>query len=227
MDIRQKIAAILAKAASTNMPAEAATFVAKAQRLMEEHQIEAHELGGTDDPIGRDFGPDWNAKQTSLKEQVRHSLARYYGCRVVREYVFKDLKPRHKLAIIGPESARVTTEMMVDYVYKALRAEGNRLAKEGVLGGSAEKNIIRVINAFRIRIQQEVASREKSAPTASGKFALVLLDQVDAYVDDLYPDLYIRAGRRISSGDGQHRAAAASVSLHRQAGGTATLRIGN
>lgn len=223
MDIREKIKKILEKAASTPSEAEASMLLAKAQELMEKHQIEVAELADADDPIGTTCGAPYGSGPSSYKPKVAASVAAYYGCMVVRSV----RGPKTILEVSGPQSARVTAELMTDYVWGTINKEAARLEKEGY--GKRGTLVRQLTNAFVVRIA-ELLRQEKAKPTAAtgvGKQALVVLkDQLAAYMRERYADGLrpAKAGRVKVGGEAVQRAAA-GISLSRQTTGASHLRL--
>lgn len=222
MSIKAKIEKILAKARGTDNEAEAATFLAKAEALMEEHQISIMDLG-QDDPMGKFTAYEATQSSPTWKNHVLNQVAQFYGARAVRDWI--DGK-RFKFVVVGPESARVTTELMYPFIIEQIRAEGRKHAPE--IGLKPEAAIRRVGNAFSHRISRMNCERKAEEPktAAAVKNALVKVDALDAYMDELYPDLTKSRRGRGTSTNATAQQAAGRVSLHRQTGGGSTLRIG-
>ncbi len=236
MNIREKIAKILEKAKSTDSEAEAEMLLAKAMQLMEEHQIEAHELGDASDPVGMSVGvSNVQAGPPSYKFDVQRALAALYGCATIRMFdplVWDSAKGRMgpqtwRLEMVGPLSARVTTELMTEYVWDQLKALAKAQSKE--LGISASIQIRKLCNALSFRIWGMVKEARKAAPVArteAGKNALVIVKTVtEAKFTELYPNV-VKGKSKSRSSNAAAKAGAAGISLHRQTGGSATLRIG-
>lgn len=221
MKIRQRIRAILAKAASTASEAEAETFLAKARELMEQHQLDAAALADADDPQGQSFSRQWSAGQSSEKARVHSALATYYGCKVIETFDYVTLKEVY--GIVGPESARVTAEEMLDFVYAWIGREAKRLSVE--MGHPIGKIRTRLINSFIMRCRQAAEAVENAPPaTEAGRNALVVLNATEAKFKELYPRVKTYNSRSKLGGD-TIRKAANSIPLHRQTTGGSTLRL--
>lgn len=234
MDIRQKIAKILEKARSTNNEAEAEMLMAKAMQLMEEHQIEARDLGDASDPIAMSVGVTAQAGPPSYRSEVQRALAEYYGCKVMQisnpsfwdKAKMKMSTQTWHLEIVGPLSARVTTELMTDFVWEELRKLAKSQSKEFDM--KADIQLRKLANALIARVWKLVFEMRKAqgqVTTPTGKNALVLLDATKAAFENLYPNrITSRVGTRASNLAA--RAGAAGIGLHRQATGTVNLQIG-
>ncbi len=236
MNIREKIAKILAKAKSTDSEAEAEMLLAKAAQMMEEHQIEAHELGDASDPIGMTAAGRFQAGPPSYKFEVMRSLARLYGCKTLRMYNPPELNAAKdgyktqtwRIEITGPLSARVTTELMTDYVWEQLLALAKAQGKQFDIKPSIQ--LRKLVNALTGRIWgmvREAEKADKPRTVAATKNALVVKEATEAFYDQLYAEIKLtqgKAGKR--SSNSAARAGAAGIGLHRQTGGSTTLRIG-
>lgn len=178
--IHQIISRLLAKAESTDSPAERETFVAKALELMERHQIEAFELG-EDDPIGFTQGVLGEAGQGEYKAAVQTALARYYGAEPVKTYAGRYGKGKFYVALFGPESSRLTTELMLPFVWKQVCEQGNLWAKQWQT--SKHKGIREVAKALCARIRRETSTATHDEHTA---FGLVVVDATKSFMDKYY-----------------------------------------
>lgn len=237
MNIREKIAKILEKAKSTDSEAEAEMLLAKATQMMEEHQIAAHELGDSSDPIGMTVGcSNVQAGPPSYKYEVQRALAAYYGCKSIRMWdplVWDSAKQRMKpqtwrQEMVGSLSARVTTEMMTEYVWDQLKALARSQGAE--FGVKPAIQLRKLANAMSLRVWKLVReNRARATPevrTQAASNALVLVKTAtEAKYAELYPQTKTTQARGRSSNEAA-RAGAAGISLHRQTGGSANLRIG-
>lgn len=218
--MKAKIQAIIAKAQSTTHEGEAETLMAKAIELMERHQIDAHDLG-EDDPQGKLNGWQGTPSSPSWQRKLMSALARYYGARSIMQKRGKEMT----LVIVGPESARVTVEVMYPFIVKQVRALGRELAKAE--GTNAEATIRRVANALTIRvIELTLEQRSRPAHTKAGRNALTIVGtDTDAYFAQQFP--HAVAGRRssISTGNDSTRDAANKVSLNKQTNGSTVKRL--
>ena len=221
-DMRQKIKALLDKAASTTHEGEAAVFIAKAEQLMEKHQIEAHELGDASDPVDMTRGVSGQSGPVAYKTHLQRALARYYGCENIRVW---DSRKTWHLELVGPLSARITTELMTDFVWKQCNAEARKIAKEQ--GGKPGPMQRRIVNALCFRIRDLIAEREEVAPknAVAAENALVLKNATVAKFEELYPDVVLSKGSSRSTTDAAKKAAA-GISLNRQTTGATVKRIG-
>lgn len=224
-NIKTKIEKILAKAKGTNNEAEAAVFLAKAEAMMEEHQINIFDLG-EDDPIGQYVGLTGTPSSPTWQRHIMNQLARYYGARCVRSRVYRNGREEFDLFIAGPESARITTELMYPFILEQIRKLGRESAPS--MGLKPEAAIRRVANAFAHTLAQKNAEKDvrKPATATAAKHALVTVNALDAWMDEQWPSLTKGRGRATST-NAAAREAAGKVSLHRQTGGASALRIGN
>lgn len=222
--IKTKIAALLAKAKGTDNEHEAEAFLAKAQQMLEEHQLTMADLDDQDDPIGWNAGLDCTKWTASWQADLYSSLARLYGCRVVKVHKMKG----YFLELIGRESAVVTTELMFPWVKAQVNAKGRELFKAGGAPDAA-KGARLVGNALTRRIwtliRENEAKQDAPKTDAIAKNALVTRDAVLAKVDEIYGNLKKgRATRTTTSASA--RQLAEGIGLHRQATGSSALRIG-
>lgn len=226
MTITEKIKQIIAKAKSTTSEAEAEALMAKAVDLMQKHQIDAWSLGA-DDPLGFNRSdPRPKSGPSSYRPKLLAKLAAYYGCKVIYCQVATEGKHiKYSLEYCGPESARITTDLMMEYVWEQVVAEADRLSKEG--HGDRGQMLRHVVNALCIRLDKLTAqAKEPAVPTEAAKNALVKIGtEVETYFGNRYSN--VTMGRKSTIKWKQQAGAAASnISLHRQTGATATKRIG-
>lgn len=220
----EKIKALLAKAASTEFEAEAQIFGDKARQLMEQHQIEITDLEH-DDPVGINKPYRASPSAPSYKKFLWSALAKYYGCKVVMSWHKAD---EYTVNIVGRESSRITTELMYPFVMEQVRKAAKKIYEDKKHLGelTVERCVRNVANALVMRISAEIAEREPPKPTTQGgKNALVTLDAVQALIEKTYNNLSKGSGRGIGT-DGAAKAAAAGISLARQAGSSNVKQIG-
>lgn len=229
MTITEKIKQIIAKANSTTSEAEADALMAMAARLMEKHQIEAHMLGDND-PLGTTEG-DFRPKSgpSSYRPRVLAALAQYYGCKVFwyQEYQGKHIK--QLLEISGPESARITTSLMMDFVWQQIVDKAAKLAEEGGHGDRG-KMLRHICNAMCGRLYTLTAVDKQSSEArprteAVANALMVIGNSLTQYYAEKYPNrVTLKAGTRKALNSASK--AAAGISLARQTTGTAHKRIG-
>lgn len=217
--IKSKIAALLAKAESTDNAFEAETFMAKVNELLEKHQLEVHEIRGANvksiDPIG------WTAGETNIYASmlwargVAPALARYYGCRLL--YGKRGNHIHYRVA--GPESARITFELMLPFVISQVRVQAKVIARR-YGKSSAERQ---VGQALEVRIWKMVPKAEERRSELS-KNALIVLDDVDAFVESQVK-VKTAKNRTVDFGAAAEEAAA-KISINVQATGKHTKLLG-
>jgi hypothetical protein len=225
--IKNRIKALLAKAESTQHPAEREAFTAKAHELLNEYQLDLGELIDAEDPVDVTRG-DVRGWVPSWEISLMVAVARYYGCRPVTakghgRRTDGTFGATIRVDYVGRESARVTADLMFQFIRSQVMAAGRELFKADPSRplGRHQRD---VGNALVIRIQQLMPKAEQDAAD-SGVNALVPVDRIEAMLAELYPDLTKGRVSKIGS-TGKARKAADGVSLHRQAGGSSALRIG-
>lgn len=222
MNIREKIQKIIDKAKSTTSEAEADALLAKAHKLMEEHQIAEHELGDQADPMGMTVGLSGQSGPSAYKPALQRALARYYGACPIR--MWQDQRT-YRNEIVGAESARITTELITEYVWDQVKAKASALTKEH--GGNRGVHIRSITNALVSRIIRLTAEQAKAPVNnkVAQHSALVIVPAQKAWMEAHYKNLVQTKGGKRSTTEAA-RQAAGSISLHRQTGGSSTLRIG-
>lgn len=234
--IKRKIAALLAKANGTDNENEAAAFIAKANELLEKHQLEDWDPSDLEkskaaDPVDREVMFSWKDATPSLNDHKLFStLARFYGCRVIQQHgrAVNTKGTRFvnttELHVFGAQSARETLRLMFPFVMTQCKVAGKRLNEQG--HGAASKMALRVVNALVIRVHYLTieAKAQAKTPVAASR-ALVIVNQVDAMIDAAYSNLKTNKPRAISTTQAA-RAEAEKVSLHRQVNsGTGALLL--
>lgn len=227
--LKTKIGALIAKAEGTDNANEASVFMAKAVEMMNKHQISIAELG-EDDPMGTDENFTGTSGSPTWRNHLLHAVSRYYGGKCVKKHI------THKSFIMevnGSESVRVTIDLMFEFIVKQVRQAGRELAEQQ--GVKADPIIRFVANALVERINNLVyearkldeetgqSAEVKLALTKAGK-ELATVDELKAYVEGKYKNLGSGIQKRRGTSDGA-RAAANKVSLNRQVGGKAQVRL--
>lgn len=217
--IKSKIAALLAKAKGTDNENEASIFLAKAMELLEIHQLSMSDLDDANDPVRHDSGLDGTKWVASWQRDVFRALGKLYGCHSVKNMVAGG----YYQELVGRESSIITTKLMFDYV----KGECNRLGRQLYQSGAAESNAQgarHVGNALVRRIFELCPKDDKPRTDAVGQNALVTKSRVMQVVDEHYGKLQQGRGARTKT-SGSARELAAGIGLHRQAGGSAALRL--
>lgn len=224
--IKAKLTALIAKAKSTTNEHEAAAFMAKAEELMEQYQIEVYELGDESDLMGLEHMLDSSIAAPVWLTSLPRAIALYYGCKTMRNWKAPDgtTNKKYTITLVGRESARITTMLMTDFIIDQVKAEGAKLAPQ--IGVSKDKATLRVANALVSRIYGEISQRKPDeAGTVAAKNALIIRNEVDAFFEKAFPNAVMKNGRsRITNElaiDAANR-----VSLHRQTTGSTAPRIG-
>lgn len=209
-DIARKILAIIAKAESTSSKDEGETFLAKAHKLMQENNLSMLDLGTLEeDAIDGDI--DAGAWYGGYYGAVIAQLAQYYGCIVVTRY-----EGRKSLwSIFGRESARVTTSLMLPYVFREIRRQAIAAHKLGEYS-SASVGITRIGNALAVRIARmcKMNERQHSAETHN---ALVPVDRIELAIKTAFPKATTSAAKEIRY-DRNAMSRASGINLNLQTG---------
>lgn len=220
---RRRVHALLAKAESTEYPAEAETLLAKAQELMARHAIdEAMLRGGHDTSIGSErvvVEPPYAGSKASLLSVV----ARANGCRVV---ISGGGRGAQLCVLVGPATGRANARSM--FTALSMHATRQMLAAAVPPHDTPRRFRHAFLLAFAHRIGERLAAvkttAEHDAEAAAGRsVSLVLVGQeqaVDAAVAAEFPDLRLIT-RHASSGAGVRsgRTAADRAGLGAQVGG--------
>lgn len=220
--IKTRIAKLLAKAEGTNNPMEADAFMAKVNELLEEHQIELHEIrqhsGRETDPMGKQAGETNLYASMKWARDVAGSLALYYGCR----FVFWRRGNHFVYEVLGRESARITFELMLPFVISQVKVQARRLYIAE--GGQSQSVWEREVGqALYIRIWRMVREADKHRAELSSR-ALVPVDDVKAYMDSVFGELKQSKAVAVNYGPSA-RDAAERVSLHHQATGRGKTKL--
>jgi hypothetical protein len=176
--LKKKIAALLAKAGGTDNEHEAASFAAKAQQMLEEHQLEIGDVVKTDaiDQSVVFVAPFTNRKWHDLIPPI---MAEYYGCKVFRQ---KQPGMTAYLAV-GRESSRITLALMLPFVVDQLRHQAAEYRKRTYF--SMKKSMEDVCDAFYFRIRRLIDAQEQLATATGGHSrALVHVDEAQAWMNE-------------------------------------------
>lgn len=207
--LKTKIAALLAKAGGSDNQHEAEAFAAKAQQLLDEHQLSIGDVIKTD-PIERTViavGPKtakpWHARLPQI-------VAKYYGC---------DLVSWHENGVIaytavGRESARITAAMMYPFIAEQVRAKA--LEYQKVTFFSRKRCMNDMTDAFYKRLLLLIRAQETTAAATGGHSrALVHVDEAKAWMNANMENL--KQGKPFTVADNDiTRELAAEISLAKQ-----------
>jgi hypothetical protein len=215
--IKDKIRALLAKAQGTDNANEAEAFLAKASELMERHQLELFELN-VEDPIGMTKGVDAQPGPPSYKSDVQRALAKFYGARPV---INCKANGHWTIEICGPESSRLTTELMTDFVWQQVNDQAKKLVTPYC---NKQAAIRQVAKALCDRIYTELKERKVKQVNDGTSSSLVVMDAVQLWIEKHYQNLSKTKSQAkrigLSAMD-----AAKNISLHHQTGDRNQLRI--
>ncbi len=225
--IKTKIAALLAKAESTDNAHERDAFMAKVNELLEAYQLEMWEVRGTADPMGKTRGEARVSDTMGYGRDLTWAVARYYYAEAVFHGWDRITPTKRAYSINGRESCRVTTEIMLPFIFSQVRQQARTMAKEA--NGYSKDQCERFIaNALISRVYRLIEARKAAAPTAAAnEFAgkgLVLVDETQAYLTEQYPEMKLVKPRKLVSTTSA-REAAERVSLHHQATAKKTARL--
>lgn len=226
--IKDKIVKLLAKANGTSSPEEASAFMAGVQNLLTKHQLEMGDVI-KNDPMERtilfvapkNFRP-WH-------QAIPAIVGKYYGCKVIA--VMR--KDSTLMTAVGRESTRVVAEVMLPFIVDQLRKAAADYRKATMY--STRKSMDDICDAFEIRLTRLMRERDKVAADnaatgehASDGRALMLLDEAEAAMAEMFPDMQLGKARTLTA-TGAAMDAAGKVSLDMQVGNksTATLALGH
>lgn len=222
--IKERISKLLAKATGTNNEHEAAAFMAKVDELLDLYQLELWELGDQSDPMGINVVEGLNGASDAWKINLGNSVAAYFGAQMIRtRFRFKQGKHKAMFRVAGRESARVTVEYMLPFIIGQIKQQARTLKDENP-GVSEMVLVRRVANALRIRIWKLINDRENTRTAARQERALVVVDELQAFLDAEFANLKTSVTRPVVVHD-DARAAAEKISLNRQATGEKQKRI--
>lgn len=227
--IKNKIRALLAKAESTEHEGERDLFLAKAHELLEKHQLDLFELDD-EDPIGW-FTCDtrYQAGPMAYKSQLHSMVAKFYGCRVVRQTQFF---PTAKggciqgwyLDICGSESSRLTVEIMFPFIWDQVNKQAKWVAQESRGTINQSKAVREVAKALAVRINRMLNERRNEPPKPGTSTSLVVVNAIESAIKSKYTDLVTTRSKGTST-ISLAREAAAGISLSRQVNTKNTLRL--
>ena len=229
--IKARIQALLAKANGTDNEHEAEAFLAKANDLLRQYQLDLTDLVDADDPIIHHVGLSRAESGHAWRWRLYSAVARLYGCKTIhcdvglRDNGKGKKVPFYEQRLVGRESAVITTDLMYPWIAGQVKAKAKDIAK--LTGMSEQGQAKRVAAALISRINRLIAENEAKpveAKTEAAKNALVVISNaVQAKYDELYPDTVTITSRPRT--DDLSRKAADSIGLHRQTGGKAQLAL--
>lgn len=216
--MKEKIAAIIAMAESTNNPHEADAFMNKAEKLLEKYQLSRWELGTKGDEMGKTSHWTTNKNPVTWKKYLINAVARYYGASALMEY---GVDGSVSFSFVGRESSRQTAEIMYPFIMKQVKALGAELAvKEPAM--NAKQHTRRIAHALSGRITKLIDEAAETKKGLAGERALTLTSEIDAYLESL-GTTKTRGGKIGTTNSA--KAAAEKVSLNKQANAANTAAL--
>lgn len=222
--LKKKIAALLAKAEGTDNEHEAASFAAKAQALLTEHQLEIGDVV-KNDHMDQSVICVMPRTMKNWHWLLPMYMAKYFGCEV-----YTHPHDGHKaIMAIGRESARITCVMMWPFILKEVRAAAAELRR--AKSYSTARCMQLVVDNFVIRIQELLAEQSRQAKKAgqSDGRSLIQISEALVWMKDNVANL--KTGKGVMLEDNEEaRALADKVNLGRQiddGNGEQVLAIGD
>lgn len=229
--IKERIAKLLAKAEHANTSdIERDTFMRKVNELLEEYQLEIWEVRDAgQDPLGHGEGEAGLFQSMPWSRELAWAVAKYYYVKVV--FTGEVRKSRKIYDVIGRESCRMTFELMLPFVVSQIRQQARKMVTTYEERGaviSKTKAERYVANALIVRIRNLVNERGEqvkkvqldTANDFTGR-ALVLVDEAEALMGDLWPAAKAAPARSLAS-TALAKELAGKVSLNHQATGNKT-----
>ena len=248
--VLDQIRKLHAKATGTDNAAEADTFLAKVQQLLDRHNVSMYDVHMSDeaDPIGVDHAAGKSFKADSWTDILAGQLAAFYNC----DLVISTIRNHIYYTVAGRESARLTWSLMYPYVVKQVRQQAKamvakhmeanprlyeftpaqipnltlrkRLRDAQLTKSKAER---KVGYAMALRLHGLVRDRELNLD-ARTKNALVPVDTLEALLREAFPDLKDNSSdSRVLRVDAESRKAAEEINLNSQmAAAPGTTQIG-
>ncbi|NRA86863.1 MAG: DUF2786 domain-containing protein [Rhizobiales bacterium] len=181
-DIKKKIAALLAKAESTDNDFESELFLSKANELMEKHQINNLDLG-IDDPISDEEFMYGSSGIPSWKFSLLCVVSAFYGATVAKSTMGRKTSVR----LIGKQSACITVELMFPYLLKQITKQAQKLRSDGY-GNKLAQLKVRVSNSLYFRMHEIIRNRRKAVVqnNIDTNNALVIKSELDLYLKTKY-----------------------------------------
>jgi hypothetical protein len=221
--ILSRVRALLAKAESTQFPAEAEALSAKAQELMNRHAFERALLDADEhQPQTATSARLWlDSPYVDAKSHLVAAIAAANRCKTV---FHGDLG---FVAIIGDPLDLDITELLVTSLLvqatRAMVAEGSRISRTGTSRTRSFRQAFLLAYATRIGERLEEAASQAVDPQANDRLLPVLADR-SRVVDETFREMYrntVRKSVSISNGEGWQagRAAAdrADLNIERRA----------
>ena len=222
-DLITKLLAMANDAATTDEESDA--FLKKVDELMQLHQIALHELGGENDPMGREMDEEFKVYVSMpWVRQLIPATCRYYGGEVI--WAGKDGSVI-KFWVAGRESVRATVFAMLPYLVSQVRRQARDMHKDtGETKSKCERSIGVLLANRLIRLRRE-REETQTAEQSRVRNALVPLQELESFLKTL--DLEYKK-RRATAVDTRGSSYAGKISLAEQVGkgkgGTAMIGRG-
>lgn len=219
--VAEKIAKIIAKAQSTDQAGEAEVLMAKAEQLLQAHNLTMADVDEaqrvTEDPMGKDSGEVSHSWECRLFGVV----AQLYGCQIV---YWNGGRGKTRISVVGRLSGRTTVKLMWPYILGEVRKKA--LAHSKVTGQSGSTSRRRVAEALRYRIWElirEARSADEVRVAQGGSTALVPVSEVESAVAEYHGKVGKGRGAQVGT-DAVAVGLAKDISLHRQTTGASSSR---
>jgi hypothetical protein len=189
--IKDKISKLLAKAHGTDNSAEASSFMAKVEELLTAHQLSIGDVV-KNDPLERTVLFIAPINPRPWHQEIPQIVAEYYGCKLIAVHQ----RQATLMVAVGRESTRVTAELMIGFIVEQLREAAKEYRK--ATNYSMRKSMQDVCDNFVHRLQELIAARNTVAEAHGNTArALVLLDEADAAMKELFPEMTTKAGKQL------------------------------
>lgn len=231
MSITEKIRKIIAKADSTSHPEEAAVFMEKALKLMEDHGLSLLELGrlDSDDPVGVDKQFYESTITTEWRQTLATQLAQYYGCRLIvlrNKTMFGKIESIYH-SVAGRESARITYQLMWPYVLRQVMKQAAEANRNGEYNHPSQ-GYKAVAEALAVRLVWLNKNKATATPPQTGVNALVPIDLIQLAIDEAFEGGTRPTGPKKVKFNANAMQRASSISLnHQTTAGPAVRKIGS
>ena len=196
----------------------AATYMAKIDKMLEEHQIGLHEVRANEerisDPMGQTKGENKVSSTLAWYRLATNAISNYYGCKMV----FTTDKKQVHYVLVGRESARVTAELMIPFVISQVKQQTRVYLRKMIAMGYTDMTETKAQTHIGLALVDRIWAliRANAGHKASlvGR-GLIPVNDVQAFMDEVFGKL---GKRKKSTGTttGTAREFADKISLHVQ-----------
>lgn len=188
VEIKRKIANLIAKAESTLNEHESDAFMQKAKELLDKYNLERNQLDPSEweDPVMHVDDGMFYYQANLWQGKLFAALSAYYGCSTLTQKIGRN---KYRRTIVGRESAVTTAMLMYPKVKKQVQQQAKILLDNGFSKSksTSEREVSKAVEYKLWILCTKYDRRESTDPQASN--ALTVQEENETYIDAQWSDV--------------------------------------